>query len=153
MTRLGHVALAMTLLSLALQAQIMKKFNPKIQTGGDLSIDKLREQNRIIVQKAAEGIGETLPQKVDDYTKLVAIDANGTRLTYTFEVNTGAKSDATMRKEGARMAPRIFQGICNSAKRFMEADISLRYRYISSATKTEVLRVDANKSTCPRQHP
>ena len=153
MIRLGHAALAMSLLTLAPQAQVMPKFNPQIQTGGDLSVDKMREQNRIIVQKAAEGIGETLPQKVDDYTKLIAIDGNGTRLTYTFEVNTGAKSDATMRKEGARMAPRIFQGICGSAKRFMEADISLRYRYISSATKAEVLRVDANKSICPKQHP
>ncbi len=133
-------------------AQVTKPFNPQIQMGGDLSADKMREQNLNVVKKAVEGMRETLPQKVDDYTQLVAIDGNGTRLIYTFEVNTGAKSDETMRKEGAKMAPRILEGICRSAERFMDADISLTYRYISSATRTEVLRVDADKSKCPK-HP
>jgi len=133
-------------------AQVTKPFNPQIQMGGDLSADKMRAQNLNVVKKAVEGMRETLPQKVDEYTQLVAIDGNGTRLIYTFEVNTGAKSDETMRKEGAKMAPRILEGICRSAERFMDADISLTYRYISSATRTEVLRVDADKSKCPK-HP
>ncbi len=150
-TRIVLAVLALTLTPHA--EQVMKQFNPKIQTGGDLSVDKLRAQNRIVVQKAAEGIGETLPQKVDPFTKLIAIDANGTRLIYTFEVNTGAKSDATLRKEGARIAPRILEGICRSADRFMQADISLTYRYISSASRAEVLRVDADKSKCPQKRP
>ncbi len=144
-----HVMLTLALLGTVLDAAMMTKFNPQIQTGGDLSVDKLREQNRIVVQKAAEGIGETLPQKVDDFTKLVAIDSNGTRLIYTFEVTSGPKSDATLRQEGDKMAPRILSGICRSAKRFMAADIALTYRYISSASRHEILRVDADKSRCP----
>ena len=132
-------------------AQVTKPFNPQLQMGGDLSVDKMREQNVNVVKKAVEGLRETLPQKVDDYTQLVAIDGNGTRLTYTFEVNTGTKSDETMRKEGTKMAPRILEGICRSAERFMEADIALTYRYINSATHTEVLRVDADKSKCPKK--
>jgi len=151
MKTLVHVTLALAALTLTPQAQVMKPFNPQIQTGGDLSIDKMREQNLIVVKKAAEGIRQSLPQKVDDFTKLIAIDSNGTRLTYTFEVNTGAKSDETMRKEGMKMAPRILKGICHSAERFMEADILLTYRYVSSATRNEVLRVDADKSKCPQK--
>jgi len=140
-------------LGTAVHAAPMKKFNPQIQMGGDLSVDKLREQNLIVVKKAAEGIGETLPQRVDKFTKLTAIDANGTRLIYTFEVDAGPKSDETMRKEGAKMAPRILQGICKSADRFMQADISLTYRYINSGTNNEILRVDADKSKCPKKMP
>ena len=140
-------------LGTAVHAAPMKKFNPQIQMGGDLSVDKLREQNLIVVKKAAEGIGETLPQRVDKFTKLTAIDANGTRLIYTFGVDAGPKSDETMRKEGAKMAPRILQGICTSAKRFIQADISLTYRYINRATHSEILRVDADKSKCPQKRP
>jgi len=151
MKRITHIALALATLSLGAYAQAMKPFNPQIQTGGDLSVDKMREQNLIVVKKAAEGIGETLPQKVDAFTKLIAIDANGTRLIYTFEVNTGAKSDETMRQEGVKMAPRILTGMCGSAERFIDADISLTYRYLSSASNQEVLRVDADKKICPEK--
>jgi hypothetical protein len=143
--------LALAALSFAPHAEVMKKFNPQIQTGGDLSVDKMREQNLNVVKKAVEGMRENLPQKVDSFTKLITVDSNGTQLIYTFEVNTGAKSDDTMRKEGLKMAPRILKGICGSAKRFIEADISLSYRYISSATRTEVLRVDGDKSKCPEK--
>ncbi len=154
MKHTARIALAVLTLTLTPHAeQVMKQFSPKIQTGGDLSVDKMREQNQIVVQKAVEGLRETLPQKVDAFTRLIAVDANGTRLIYTFEVNTGAKSDATLRKEGAKMAPRILAGICHSADRFMQADISLTYRYISSASRAEVLRIDADKSKCPQKRP
>ncbi len=145
-------ALGLSLLFVApAGASAMKKFTPQIQTSGDLSVDKMREQNLIVVKKAAEGIGESLPQKVDDFTKLIAIDSNGTKLIYTFEVDAGPKSDETMRKEGAKMEPRILSGICSSAKRFMEADITLVYRYITSASKAEILKVTADKSKCPKE--
>ncbi len=143
----------MLALGTAAHAAPIKKFNPQIQMGGDLSVDKMREQNLIVVKKAAEGIGETLPQRVDEFTKLTAIDANGTRLIYTFAVDAGPKSDEAMRAKGTKMAPRVLQGICTSAERFMEADISLTYRYINSGTKTEILRVDADKSKCPQKRP
>jgi hypothetical protein len=123
-------------------------FKPKLQIGSELSIDKLREQNLNIVQKAVEGIRETLPQKVDDYTQIVAIDSNGTKLIYTFEVQSGPQSDETMKAKGRKMTPRIQEGICMSSKRFLQADITIRYRYISSATKSEILSVDVNKSSC-----
>jgi hypothetical protein len=123
-------------------------FKPKLQVGSELSIDKLREQNLNIVHKAVEGIRETLPQKVDDYTQIIAIDSNGTKLVYTFEVQSGPQNDKAMKAKGKKMAPRIQEGICMSSKRFLQADISIRYRYISSTTKNEILSIDVDKSSC-----
>jgi hypothetical protein len=129
-------------------AETMPTFQPKLQVGKELSVDKLREQNLNVVQKAVEGIGEHLPQKVDDYTKLIAVDSNGTTLIYTFEVLSGPQSDDTLKRQGKGMAPRIQRGICLSSKRFLQADIDLRYRYISSQSRQEILRVDVDKYRC-----
>jgi len=141
------------LLHLAANAQSMEKFQPKLQIANTLSIDKLREQNLNVVRKAVEGIRENLPQQVDAYTKLVDVESNGTTLIYIFEVKAGVKTDTALKEEGAQMVPRIREGICLSSKRFLEADISLRYQYISSTTKTEVLRVDVNKTQCQTRSP
>ena len=153
MTKVSHMILAVAMLGLAAQAQVMKPFNPQIQTGGDLSIDKIRQQNLTVVQKAVEGIRKTLPQKVDNYTQFVAIESNGTRLIYTFSVDAGPKTDDALRAQGRGMAPRIFKGMCTSAERFIQADIALTYRYINKATQAEILRVDADKKLCPEKKP
>ncbi len=153
MTKVSHMILAVAMLGLAAQAQVMKPFNPQIQTGGDLSIDKIRQQNLTVVQKAVEGIRKTLPQKVDNYTQFVAIESNDTRLIYTFEVDAGPKTDETLKKEGKGMAPRIFKGMCTSAERFIQADIALTYRYVNKATQSEILRIDADKKLCPSKKP
>ena len=129
----------------------MEPFKPTLQMQKKLSIEKLKAQNLNVVQKAVEGIRPTLPQKVDDYTRIVAIDSNGTRLIYTYEVDGGSKSDEALRKEGrSRMAPVVKEGICQNSRRFLEADIDIRYRYISKRTKNEILRVDVSKNDCNR---
>ncbi len=138
-------------LALWLEADTLKKFTPQIQTSGDLSVDKMREQNLNVVKKAVEGLRKTLPQEVDKYTRFTAIDSNGTRLIYTFEVDAGPKSNDTLRKEGTKMAPRIFLGICTSAERFLQADIDITYRYINKTDKEEILLVEVDKSKCPRK--
>jgi len=130
--------------------ETMERFQPKLQIGKELSVDRMRAQNLNIVQKAVEGIREHLPQKVDSYTTLVDVEGEGTTLIYVFRVANGAKSDATLKEEGVRMASRIEQGICLSSKRFLQADIALRYRYLSSATGEEILRVDTNRSRCEK---
>jgi len=131
-------------------ATSVKPFTPKMQIGGDLNVDLLRKQNLQVVQKAVEGLRQTLPQKVDPYTTLVAVDGNGTKLIYTFEVDGSPKSDEALRKEGQeRMAPRVKAGICQNAKRFLKAGISIRYRYLSKRSKAEILRVDVAQKDCP----
>ncbi len=128
----------------------MKPFTPSLQLGGDMSVEMLRKQNLQVVHKAVEGLRETLPRKVDFYTTLVGVDSNGTQLIYTFEVDGGPKSDETLRKEGKeRMAPRVKQGICQSAERFLKAGISIRYRYLSHTSKAEILQVDVAEKDCP----
>lgn len=142
------LALSVLFMQVSLYALPLEKFQPKLQVGSELSPDKLKEQNLNVVQKAVEGIRETLPQKVDDFTNIVAIDSNGTKLIYTFEVQSGPQSDEAMRQKGEKMAPRIKEGICMTSKRFLQADISIKYRYISSATQKEILSVDVDKYQC-----
>ena len=96
-----------------------------------------------------EGIRETLPQKIDRYTTMVAVSDRGSRLIYTFEVNGGPKSDSALREEGKkRMAPVVRSGICRGARRFLESDINISYIYLSKTTKAEILRVDMNRKKC-----
>jgi len=127
----------------------MQPFKPKIQLSGDLKIDKIKAQNLNVVKKAVEGIGKTLPQKVDAYTSMIGVDSNGTELIYTFEVDAGPKSDSTLREDGKkRMAPTVRKGICTNAKRFLESDITITYRYLNKATKNEILKVTMDKKKC-----
>ena len=70
-------------------------------------------------------------------------------MIYTFEINTGAKSDEAIIKEGKeRMAKRIRRGICQSSKRFLDSHIDISYIYKSAATKKELFRFDVTKSDC-----
>jgi len=127
----------------------MKPFVPKFQLGGDLTVDKMRAQNLNVVKKAVEGIGKTLPQKVDGFTTLERIESNGTRLIYTFVVDGGPKSDRALREEGRkRMAPVVEAGICQSAKRFLQSGIDISYRYLSKATGAKILQVDVSERNC-----
>ncbi len=149
MNKIGKIAMAGLMISVFAGAGETAPFVPRMQLGGDLHVDRMREQNLNVVKKAVEGIGKTLPQRVDAYTRLVGIDSNGTRLIYTFEVDGGPKSDATLRKEGeTRMAPLVRKGICQSARRFLQAGISIRYRYLSKGTGKEILRVDVSENNC-----
>jgi hypothetical protein len=137
---LGHAA----------SGPVTKPFKPRIQLGGDLHVDKMREQNLNVVKKAVEGIGETLPQKIDPYTTMVRIESNGTKLIYTLEVDAGPKSDEALRSEGEkRIAPVVKRGICKSAERFLKAGIDIAYRYLNKATGNEILRVEVTEKDCP----
>jgi hypothetical protein len=92
----------------------------------DLPVNELVKQNREIVKLASEEISKTLPQKVDSYTTLLKVEGKDTTLTYVFEINTGAKSDETVRKEDrTRMKEAITIGICKSSKRFLDAEIDI----------------------------
>jgi len=130
-------------------AQTLTPFTQKIQLGGDMRVDKMREQNLNVVKKAVEGIKKSLPQKIDAYTTIVNIENNGTKLIYTLMVDGGPKSDKTLREEGARrMAPVVRNGICQSARRFLQSGIDIGYRYLSKRTKKEILRVDVSEKDC-----
>ena len=69
-----------------------------IKDGQEYPVEKLREQNKQIIQMVVEEISKTLPQKVDKYTDMTNIRDENLTLIYTFEINTGSKSDEAVKK-------------------------------------------------------
>ena len=111
---------------------------------------EMQKQNREIVRLSSEEISKTLPQTVDKYTTLTTVEGKDTTLVYTFEINTGAKSDETVKKEDrTRMQKAVTTGICQSAKRFLDAQINISYIYISANSKVELFRFDVTQADCP----
>ena len=113
-------------------------------------MDKIRQQNIEVVKAAAMELSAKLPQKVDEYTQLVDLKAEGENLIYTFEINTGAKSDEATIKEAEerQMKVRVAGGICRSSKRFLESGIGISYIYRSAASKKQLFRYDVTNQTC-----
>ncbi len=111
--------------------------------------EKIKIQNQNVVKMAAKGLSEKLPQKVDDYTTLVKMKAQGETLIYTYELNVTGKSDKELEEEGKqRMQKPVKNGICNSSKRFLDSGINISYIYISAVTKNELFRFDVEKKDC-----
>ena len=113
-------------------------------------VDKVKQQNIEVVKAAAKELSAKLPQKVDAYTQLVDLRGEGENLFYTFEINTGARSDEAIIKEGEarQMKIRITAGICRSSKRFLESGIGIHYIYRSAASKKQLFRYDVANKTC-----
>jgi len=139
---------SLMLLAQSLMATSAPTPKAKMQTQ-DLSIKQLTEQNTKIVKLAAEEMNKTLPQTVDKYTTLIQISAKDTTLEYLFEINTGAKSDETVKAEDhARMEKAITEGVCHSSKRFLDAQIKISYIYRSAASKAELFRFNISQEKC-----
>ena len=116
----------------------------------DLPLEEMQKQKREIVKLSSEEISKTLPQTVDKYTTLTKVEGKDTTITYTFEINTGAKSDEAVKKEDrTRMQKAVTTGICQSAKRFIAAQINISYIYISAKSKVELFRFDVTQADCP----
>ena len=114
-------------------------------------VDKLREQNRKIIQMVVTEISKDLPQKVDKYTTMSKVRDENLTLIYTFEINTGAKSDeAVIKEDRPRMEKAISRGICQSSKRFLDAGITLTYEYISASSKKELFSFTLNQERCKK---
>ncbi len=115
----------------------------------EIPTSELIKQNRQIVKLASEEISKTLPQKVDAYTTLLKVVGEDTTLTYIFEINTGAKSDETVKNEDrTRMKKAVTKGICQSSKRFLDAEIHISYLYKSAVSKTKLFQFDVSKVDC-----
>jgi len=120
-----------------------------IKEGKEYPIDKLREQNQQIVTMVVEEISKSLPQIVDPYTTMTKIRDENLTLIYTFEINTGAKSDETVQKEDKeRMEKAVTKGVCQSSKRFLDAGVKLAYEYFSASTKKELFTFNMTPEIC-----
>ena len=113
--------------------------------------EKIKFQNNKVVKLAAEEISKQLPQKVDKYTQLVKIVGKDESLLYTFEIDTGSKSDDTVIKEDkSRMKKAITKGICTSSIRFLKSGIDISYIYASSKSKKALFRFDVSMKDCEK---
>jgi len=115
----------------------------------DSTADKIRLQNQNVIKMAASEMSGQLPQKVDDYTQLVKIEAKDQVLAYTFEINTGAKSDeAIIKEDKTRMKNAVISGICNTSKRFLKSGIDISYIYTAAVSKGVLFQFNVNKNDC-----
>ncbi len=115
----------------------------------DVSPEQLKSQNKEISKLVAEELSKNLPQEIDKYTKLTKVDSEEANIIYTFEINTGAKSDMAVQKEDhLRMKEAVTRGVCQSSKRFMDAKITIRYIYLSSKSKSNLFQFDINQAIC-----
>ena len=120
-----------------------------IKEGQEYPIEKMKEQNQKIIKMVVEEISKTLPQKVDKYTKMTKIRDENLTLIYTFEINTGVKSDEAVQKEDKpRMEKAVTKGVCQSSKRFIDAGVSLSYEYLSATSKKELFTFHMNEEIC-----
>jgi hypothetical protein len=115
----------------------------------EMPTTELIKQNRQIVKLASEEISKSLPQKVDNYTTMTKVEAKENTMVYIFEINTGAKSDETVKKEDhSRMEKAITKGICKTQQRFLDAEINISYLYKSATSKAVLFQFDVNKNDC-----
>ena len=110
---------------------------------------EMKSQNKKIAHLVAKEISSTLPQVVDKYTTLVSVKSKEATLIYTFEINTGAKSDNTVRKEDhLRMKEAVITGVCQSSRKFIAAGINTSYIYISAKTKAHLFQFNISQKDC-----
>jgi len=140
--------LLLSLISIILLGQLSYATDV-IKDGQEYPIDKMKEQNKKIIKMVVKEISKNLPQKVDKYTELTKIRDENITLIYTFEINTGAKSDEAVKKEDKnRMKKNITKGVCKSSKRFLDAGVILSYEYLSASTKKELFTFTMTQKIC-----
>ncbi len=115
----------------------------------EFPVSEIASQNKKILKMVVKEISSTLPQTVDKYTKLVDVKAKNTTMLYYFEINTGSKSDESIKKEDhQRMQKAVTKGLCQSSKRFLDAQINISYIYSSEKTKVQLFRFDISQKDC-----
>ena len=115
----------------------------------EMTTDEMEKQNRIIVKLASEEMSKTLPQNIDKYTTLQKVEGKDTKLIYTYEINTGAKSDESVRNEDrSRMQKAVTYGICKTSKRFLDAKIDISYVYRSATSKEKLFEFNVSQKDC-----
>ena len=140
----------MNKITLILLALSISLFSSEIKTKtGEFPAKEMKKQNLEITSLTAASLSKDLPQTVDKYTTLMSVTAKETTLIWTFEINTGAKSDESVRNEDhSRMKKAVTKGICQSAVKFIEAGINTSYIYKSAKTKANLFRFDISQKDC-----
>ena len=140
---MNKIALLFLALSLSLFASEIKTKT------GEFPAKEMKKQNIEIASLTAASLSKDLPTVIDKYTTLTKIISDKTTIIWTFEINTGAKSDKTVINEDhTRMKEAVTEGICQSSNKFLTAGITTSYIYLSAKTKTELFRFDISREDC-----
>ncbi len=140
---MNKFALLLLALSISLFAQDLK-----IRTD-TFPASEMKAQNVTVAEMSAEALSKDLPHKIDKYTTLQTITNKEANLIYTFFINNSSKSDEAIKKEDkSRMEKAITVGVCQSAKRLLEAKINITYIYSSAKTKAELFRFNISQKDC-----
>lgn len=125
-------------------------FSSDIKTKtGEFPAEQMKKQNIEIAALTAKSLSQDLPQTIDKYTTLTKIVSDKNRIVWTFEINTGAKSDESVRDEDhSRMQKAVTKGICQSSSKFLEAGINTSYIYVSAKSKANLFRFDISQKDC-----
>ncbi|QFR48725.1 hypothetical protein FJR48_02915 [Sulfurimonas lithotrophica] len=116
---------------------------------GEFPKEQMKIQAKEIAQRAAYSMNEGLPQTIDKYTELISVKAENTTMVFTFEINTGAKSDEAVRKEDhSRMQKAVTVGVCQQSQKFLESGINTSYVYTSAKTKKLLFKFDISQDKC-----
>ncbi len=122
---------------------------PALNIRADNNVQDLKVQNRKIVGLVVEELSKDLPKTIDQFTQFVSITSDDLTLIYIFEINTGVKSDETVRKEDhSRMQSAVTNGVCRSSQRFLDAQINISYLYNSAKTKAKLFQFDITQADC-----
>ncbi len=138
------------LLLLALITLSTLSFAQELKTKTGIFPEKeMLAQNITIAKMSAEALSKDLPHEIDKYTTLVSVKNQEATLIYSFEINSGSKSDDAIRKEDrSRMQKAITTGVCQSASKLLEAKINISYIYLSAKTKAELFSFDISQKDC-----
>ncbi len=117
----------------------------------DDNYDKKVAQNGEILKMMKEELSKNVPKKIDPYTTLVAVDVDGLTLVSTYEINTGVKSDESVRKNDMpRMRNAIIQGECKRSKIHFENGMAIEYRYKNFNTKKDIFGIKVELKDCEK---
>jgi len=106
-------------------------------------------QNLEVLKLAVVELSKDTPKEIDKYTTLIDVTSKDLTLIYIYEINTGVKSDETVRKEDhQRMRDAVTTGTCRSSKRFLKSGISLSYLYNSAVSKEKLFQFDISQKDC-----
>ena len=120
-----------------------------VDAQSDENLDKKLLQNSQILEMMKEELSKGLPKKIDAYTTFTAVDVEGQTFIYMYEINTGGKSDESVRKNDMpRMKKAIIQGECRRSKIHFENGMALQYRYKNAITKTDLFNINIDMKDC-----
>jgi len=141
------VSILFSLSSLMASADVQQP--QKAETIQQEEVDLNVFQNLEVLKLAVVELSKDTPKEIDKYTTLIDVTSKDLTLIYIYEINTGGKSDETVRKEDhQRMRDAVTTGTCRSSKRFLKSGISLSYLYNSAVSKEKLFQFDISQKDC-----